>query len=177
MNKLTGEVVDEAPFNVYAGRDTSRFAIMFDGDDAVSRTSQEFAEEADINNIMARYIKTGTIPVFVDRMSIEGDQHSMSFHEMMNVVATANSSFMQLPSAIREFFDNDASKFVDFASDKANAAQLREWGMLSPEAVERLDSEAAAAAAAQQLADQEALEGRLADRLAKRPKGDAPATQ
>nr|QJB19020.1 MAG: internal scaffolding protein [Microvirus sp.] len=129
------------PLNLYAGRNTSVFALT---EFEPSRTSQEFAEESDINNIMARYIKTGTIPVYADRMMLDGDMHEMTFHEMQNVIANATSSFMQLPAVIRERFDNDPAKFVDFASEKGNQDQLREWGMLSPEAIDRLDAAKAA---------------------------------
>nr|QJB19004.1 MAG: internal scaffolding protein [Microvirus sp.] len=132
------------PFNMYAGRDTSDFALV---DFEPSRTQQEFAADSDINNIMARYVKTGTVPMYLDRGMLDGDMHEMSYHEMMNAIADANSAFASLPAAIREQFKNDPAAFVEFASDKANTDQLREWGMLSPEAVQRLDKEAADLAA------------------------------
>lgn len=137
------------PYNLYAGRDTSSFALMFDGPDAVSRTQQEFLEETDINNIMARYVKTGTVPMFLDRTMLDGDMHDMSYHEMMNVIADANSAFASLPASIRDEFENDPAKFVDFALDENNRDKLREWNMLSPEAIDRLDKAAADAAAAE----------------------------
>lgn len=142
----------DPPFNLYSGRDTSVFALMFDGDDAKSRTQQEFLEECDVNNIMARYIKTGTVPMYLDRGMLDGDMHEMSYHEMMNVIADANSAFATLPAKVRAEFDNDPAKFVDFALDEKNMDRLREWGMLSPEAVERLDKAAADAAAAAEAA-------------------------
>lgn len=155
MNKVSieGVIVEDEPFNLYSGRDTSEYALFFDGDEGKSRTAQEFAEDADVNNIMARYVKTGTVPVYTDRLMLDGDMHVLSYHEMQNVIADANSAFAALPSAVRARFDNDPAKFVDFVSDEANSAELRELGMLSPEAVERLDKAeadrvAAAAAAA-----------------------------
>lgn len=146
-----GEIVDTVfgYYNLYSGRDTSRYALMFDGPDAVSRTQQEFIEETDINNIMARYIKTGTVPMYLDRTMLDGDMHTMSYHEMMNVIADANSAFASLPATIRDEFDNDPAKFVDFALNEDNREKLREWNMLSPEAIERLDKAAADAAAAE----------------------------
>lgn len=138
-----------APYNLYVGRDTSVFALTFDGDEGKSRTGQEFAEDADINNIMARYVKTGTVPMYIDRNMLDGDLHVMSYHEMQNVIADANSSFNSLPAVVRARFDNDPAKFVDFALDERNVGELRELGMLSPEAVQRLDKEAADRAAAE----------------------------
>lgn len=133
------------PFNMYTGRDTSVYALT---DFEPSKTSQEFAAESDVNNIMARYLKTGTVPMFVDRTLLDGDMHEMSYHEMMNSVADANSAFAALPAQVRAEFENDPAKFVAFALDEDNIPQLREWGMLSPEAIERLDAAEAARVAA-----------------------------
>ena len=137
------------PYGSYVGRDTSVFALTFDGDEGKSLTSQEFAEDADINNIMARYIKTGTVPMYMDRKMLGGDLHVLSYHEMQNVIADANSAFNSLPAIVRARFDNDPAKFVDFAMNEDNVGELRELGMLSPEAVERLDKAAADKAAAE----------------------------
>lgn len=139
--------------NVYAGRDTSNFALMFDGDEGKSRTSQEFAEDSDINNIIARYYKTGTLPMYMDREMLEGDVDFMSYHEMQNAIASANSMFAALPAVVRARFDNDPAKFVEFVADEKNVEEARKLGLLSPEAVDRLDKAeadrvAAAAAAA-----------------------------
>lgn len=137
-----------APYGFYAGRDTSVFAIHFDGDEGKSCTSQEHAEDADINNIMARYVKTGTVPMYLDRDVLEGDLHTMSYHEMQNVIADAHSAFASLPAVVRARFDNDPAKYVDFVADEKNVEEARKLGLLSPEAVERLDKAEADRAAA-----------------------------
>jgi len=54
---------------------------------------------------------------------------------------------MALPSAVRERFNNDPAKFVEFATDEANVEELRKMKLLSPEALERLDAAEAAKAA------------------------------
>jgi phage internal scaffolding protein len=137
------------PYNFYAGRNTASFALMFDTDEGKSRTSQEFAEDADINNIMARYVKTGTVPMYMDRNMLDGDMHVMSYHEMQNVIADANSAFASLPATVRARFENDPAKYIEFVSDENNLEEARELGMLSPEAVERLDKAEADRAAAE----------------------------
>lgn len=149
IDSATGVVLEEVvpPFNFWSGRDTSAFALTFDGEEGRSRTSQEFAEDADVNVIMARYIKTGTIPVYLDQQALVGDLHEWSYHDMQNAIAEANSAFAALPAAVRARFDNDPAKFVEFASDDKNVTELRELGMLSPEAIERLDAAEAAKAA------------------------------
>jgi len=133
------------PFNMYSGRDTSVFALT---EFEPSRTSQEFKDESDINNIMARYLKTGTVPVYADRLPFYVDASAYpSFQEMQNVLIAANDAFMALPSAVRERFNNDPAKFVEFATDEANVEELRKMKLLSPEALERLDAAEAAKAA------------------------------
>lgn len=149
VNRDDGVILEEdvPPFNVWSGRDTSAFALTFDGEDGRSRTSQEFAEDADVNVIMARYVKTGTIPVFLDQQPLVGDLHEWSYHDMQNAIADANSAFAALPSSVRARFENDPAKFLEFASDDKNIGELRELGLLSPEAVERLDAAEAASVA------------------------------
>lgn len=159
------------PYGFYVGRDTSVFALTFEGDEGKSLTGQEFAEDADINNIMARYVKTGTVPMFVDRKMLDGDLHVLSYHEMQNVIADANSAFNSLPAIVRARFDNDPAKFVDFAMNEENVGELRELGMLSPEAVERLDKAAADKAAA------DAAAAQAAGRPAGAGSGDPSPTQ
>jgi phage internal scaffolding protein len=73
----------------------------------------------------------------------------MSYHEMQNVIADANSAFASLPATVRARFENDPAKYIEFVSDENNLEEARELGMLSPEAVERLDKAEADRAAAE----------------------------
>ncbi|UDN67715.1 internal scaffolding protein [robinz microvirus RP_102] len=98
-----------------------------------SLTRQEFAEECDINTIMARYEAGGAVshvnkaqPVYLDTTLYPGLQASMdAFKE-------ASISFAGLPAKVRREFDNDPQKFVDFACDRDNLVQMREWGLAEP---------------------------------------------
>lgn len=132
-------------YNVYVGRDTSVYALS---NFAPSKTSQEFREDADINVLMARYVKTGVLPVHTDRQPFYVDADALpSFQTMQNVLIEAREAFMALPSRVRERFMNDPARFVEFATDEKNIDELRSMGLLSPEAVERLDAAKAAEAA------------------------------
>lgn len=95
-----------------------------------SLTRQEFADECDINVIMAQYDKNGVVshmnprePMYVDLSGVP------NFREAMDMMISADKAFMSLPAKVRKEFDNDARKFVDFASDEANLEQMREWGL------------------------------------------------
>lgn len=101
-----------------------------------SLTRQEFAEECDINVLMERYESTGVIshvnraqPMFLDTTEYPTLQGAMDLFRQ------AAESFNGLPAKVRREFENDPQKFVDFASDPANVARLREWGLAAPEPV------------------------------------------
>lgn len=99
-----------------------------------SLTRQEFTDECDINTIMSRYEATGVIshvnhrePVYLDTSEYPGLQASMDLFRQ------AEAAFAALPAQTRRQFDNDPQKFVDFAVNKENLPQMREWGLAAPE--------------------------------------------
>lgn len=101
-----------------------------------SRTRQEFAEECDINTIMARYETHGVIshvnqrePMYIDLDNIPDLQAAL------DILETATASFMTLPAKVRKEFDNDPHQFIAFAEDPASLPKLREWGLALPEKV------------------------------------------
>ena len=47
----------------------------------------------------------------------------------MQIVATANSMFQDLPSSIRNQFQNDPGQFLDFVQDPENLEEMREMGL------------------------------------------------
>ena len=47
----------------------------------------------------------------------------------MQIVASANSLFAGLPSTIREKFENDPAKFLEFAQDEENLDEMRKMGL------------------------------------------------
>ncbi|AXH76366.1 MAG: internal scaffolding protein [Microviridae sp.] len=102
--------------------------------DGPSLTRQEFTEECDINAIMKKYEATGVMPQ-PGREPIYWDADAVpsNLQDAANAMIYANGLFMQLPAAVRKEFDNDAVKFVDFASNAENGPKLKEWGLTAPE--------------------------------------------
>lgn len=95
------------------------------------KTRQEDAEAADINVLMARYERTGVLPLgdgsagqYIDLTSLPLD-----YREALDMVSAAGAAFAALPAAVRKEFDNDPAKFVDFASDPKNIDRMREFGL------------------------------------------------
>ncbi len=99
-----------------------------------SMTQQNFKDETDINNILAKYAKTGLI----DHINKYGGHYSempdeSDFHAAMNLVTNAQSMFAELPSGIRANFDNDPALFLDFLDDPENRDEAIEMGLFPAE--------------------------------------------
>jgi len=95
-------------------------------------TKQSFAAECDINTIMSRYQSTGEMPVINQVVPQYLDLDQTDFQEAMQIVAVAQSLFAELPSAIRNRFQNDPGQFLDFTSNPDNAPEMRKLGLLKP---------------------------------------------
>lgn len=100
---------------------------------AVSLTKQSLSADANINNIVSKYHKTGVLgnpnftsniqPMFVDLTT------APSFQEAHNRIAAAQSAFESLPSDLRAKFDNDPQKLLDFYQNDANLEECYELGL------------------------------------------------
>ncbi|WNK14645.1 MAG: internal scaffolding protein [Microvirus sp.] len=93
------------------------------------RTKQSFKEECDINTIMQRYQKTGILPETQHRVAQYLDASGFDFQASMEQVAAAKTMFEQIPAAIREKFENNPAKFVEFCENPANLPELTEMGL------------------------------------------------
>jgi len=99
------------------------------GDLGVSLTKQSFTRECDINNIMAKYQKTGTIDHVNKHQGSYGYATSDDFQTALETVARGRRMFEELPSSIRTKFENDPAKFLDFVQDKNNLKEMQELGL------------------------------------------------
>lgn len=119
-----GEVMS----SMYVEHDPVDFVCADDG-----MTRQEFADECDINNILATYEKTGVLshvargePQYLDVSNVPDLAGAMAY------MFDAEAAFMSLPAIVRREFDNDPLRFVEFAVDPANVERMREWGLAAP---------------------------------------------
>lgn len=98
-----------------------------------SRTKQEFWKQTDINTIMAKYDKTGQVDPLVLRDMQFGDfSDGRSFAEMAMKVKDAHFEFQQLPSQLREHYDNDPAKLLDALNKPEERENLLKWGVIEP---------------------------------------------
>lgn len=99
-----------------------------------SRTKQAFKEECDINTIISRFLRTGVLNFAAKNEPRYGDVTGLEFQESMLKVAQAQSLFNELPAALRNRFDNEPAKFLDFVHDEKNREEAIKLGLVSPKA-------------------------------------------
>lgn len=113
-----------------------KLKVSLDFDPESDRTQQEFADECDINGIMARYLKTGIIDFANQHQPQYGDFSGLEFAEMQNQIVHAKNMFADLPATVRDRFSNDPAKFLDFFNDPENAQEATKMGLLNPKTPE-----------------------------------------
>lgn len=97
------------------------------------RTKQSHKDECDINTIMARYIKTGLIDFVNQHQPQYGDVTGIEYQSAMDIIATGNTMFEELPAEWRKRFGNDPAVFLDFVQNPANRAEAIELGIINPD--------------------------------------------
>lgn len=85
---------------------------------------------------MKRFTKTGVIEHLNHKQPQYGFVTGEDFRESLETIQKARESFAELPADLRQDFDNDPSKFLDFVHNPENMAEMAEMGLLSPEATE-----------------------------------------
>jgi len=93
------------------------------------RTHQSFKDECDINRIMARHKKTGIIRQTTERPQYGDFSNLPDYQEAMNTVIQADSMFAELNSEVRERFQNNPQKFLDFCDDPENQDEAIRLGI------------------------------------------------
>lgn len=120
--------------------------IDFTGDPG--RTVQASRDEVDINKIVARVLKGATVPV-VSGEPFYGDVSEFGgLQDALIKVQEANDLFMQYPADLRNKFDNDPVKFVDFMENPDNLDEAISLGLAVKKPVPEQASPAAPSAAA-----------------------------
>lgn len=92
-------------------------------------TKQSFKNQADINKIVAKFVKQGQTPPLPNDLTF-GFAPPYTFHEAVELVRNADSYFMELPAEARSRFQNDPGAFLAFIDDPANRDDLYEMGIL-----------------------------------------------
>ncbi|AXL15554.1 internal scaffolding protein [Microviridae sp.] len=93
-------------------------------------TQQQYKEQADINFIMQKY---GEQAVLQHYSQFEGDYSEFTddfdYQTVRNKLLDADAMFLSLPSNIRQKFNNNPKKFLDFVQDEDNLEELYTLGL------------------------------------------------
>jgi len=110
-----------------------------------SLTQQQFKEEADINTIVDRFMKTGHLPDPVSMPQYVDYEGIFDFQSAMNVVRAADENFMRMDAKVRSRFHNSPQEFLEFFADPANGEEAVRLGLAVAKPKESPPVEAASA--------------------------------
>lgn len=114
-------------------RERKRVSISFPPG---TRVKQSFADECDINQILAKYKKTGVIDHVSKNAQYVDCPTGLDFHDAQNLILQAQSTFDELPAHVRKEFNNDPTRFLTFVENPDNLKRMAELGILTePEIV------------------------------------------
>lgn len=88
------------------------------------RTKQSFKDECDINKILYRFAKTGTLSHVAKYGGEYAEFGEFNFHDAQNKLARGLEIFESLPGEIRREFGQDPARFFAFVNDPENADKL-----------------------------------------------------
>lgn len=95
-------------------------------------TEQHHAETMDINDLVARYT-----PKELNDLALNVEQNFMDltqfddFQATMNDVARAKTEFEKMPAKIKNKFDNNPARLIQFLGDDKNRAHAEELGLIA----------------------------------------------
>jgi phage internal scaffolding protein len=99
-----------------------------------SLTQQQFKEEADINTIVDRFMKTGHLPDPVSMPQYIDYEGVFDFQSAMNVVRQADENFMRMDAKVRARFHNSPQEFLEFFANPDNMDEAVRLGLAVPHA-------------------------------------------
>ena len=94
-----------------------------------SKVQEQFAYDCDINNIVAGM--TSPMPI---RQPVSDEVRKFSpdmYEQALLIKAKAENAFMELPSEVRTFFENNPKNMLEFISKPENKAKCVELGLMS----------------------------------------------
>jgi len=97
--------------------------------DQPSMTQQQFKEECDINTIARNFGMTGRLPSAVYAPTYGDFTDVEDFQSALHAIQDATDSFMALPANVRERFNHNPARLVEFCSDPRNADEMAELGL------------------------------------------------
>lgn len=95
-----------------------------------SLTKQSFKDDTDINNITAKYERTGALPDMIKENPRYGDfSEAPDYQAALDTVMHAQAQFDALDARIRARFGNDPAQFLEFATNRENIDEMVKLGL------------------------------------------------
>lgn len=95
-----------------------------------TKTQQHHAEMVNVNKIMAKYKRTGQIDHLRNNPGVYADFTEIgSYEDALNKVIESNNVFNKLPANLRNMFENNPQKFLEFLQDPDNDAKAIKLGL------------------------------------------------
>ena len=96
-----------------------------------SMTKQSYKKETDAKEIVKKFQRTGYLENMSNLEAFYGDFTEVNdYKSAMDAVRGAETAFNELPSAVRNYFDNDPDKLVQFVNEPKNYEKAIELGIL-----------------------------------------------
>ena len=106
----------------------NRCALDFEGTETM--TEQSHKDRCSVVNIMKQYDRTGLITHVNRATASYGDFTTVNeYQESLNMVIKAQDAFADIPSDIRERFNNDPGAFFEFATNPENREEMVSMGL------------------------------------------------
>lgn len=110
-----------------------RVAVIAPEDPDGGLTQQHFKEAVDINNILAKYRKTGIMEHVKLAKERYGDFTELGEYAVhLDKVAKAQQAFESLPAELRNQFNNSIPGFFEYVMKEENYDQCVKWGIFDP---------------------------------------------
>lgn len=107
-----------------------RVQTLFDSEKEPSLTQQHMAPACDINNIMAKYQRTGAIDHATKYEGRYFDVPAIDYQEALEQIRTANGMFAELPATLRAEFNHDPATFLSFIQSDPSRDDLERLGLV-----------------------------------------------
>lgn len=103
-----------------------------------SKTQQQFAKEADINNILAKFLQTGEPPPTIGEPTYGDQDNDITLQDIIVTRAEVEAAWEALPARVRNTLKDPDTfvRYIDHAMATGELDDLRDLGLAKPKPAE-----------------------------------------
>lgn len=120
VSKILNQIIMTTFRSAYSDHDPAQY---FTAGGGKSKTQQQFAEDADVNNILKRCVRTGVVDAGVGENPPEHlfadvvHYQALDYQQALDMITEAEEEFMSLPAAVRRRYEDNPIKFLQAIND------------------------------------------------------------